>query len=460
MFMVPALILADLLALILAVALGVATKAIVEGPIEIAMYLRLWPLLFVFPAVYKLMGLYSDMALSAPEELQRTAIASTMVFMTLAALTTTFRGAETSFTWTLGVAIALSVVFVPLTRAAAKSMLASLNCWGHPTVIFGGGLASSAAIDAMRRHPEAGLKPILIVERDELIEGNTLGLPVIAASNAANTLAALGGPYYAVVATDYDQQGYFLGLVEKCVGCFERVLLIPRIDEASCLSGNPRILAGMVGLEIDHLPLSSTRVRLKRFVDLFLVVSASIFVLPFAALIALMIKLDSPGPVFYAQRRIGRNGKRFFAWKFRSMVKDAPAVLEQYLNQHPELRQEWERDHKLRNDPRVTRIGRFLRRTSLDELPQLWNVLRGDMSLVGPRPIVEEEIVRYGPYYPLYTRVLGGVTGLWQVSGRSDTSYEERVQLDIFYARNWSVWLDLCILFRTISVVLFRKGAY
>jgi lipopolysaccharide/colanic/teichoic acid biosynthesis glycosyltransferase len=142
------------------------------------------------------------------------------------------------------------------------------------------------------------------------------------------------------------------------------------------------------------------------------------------------------------------------------MVPDADAVLTKYLETHPELKEEWLRDQKLRNDPRITRTGRFLRKTSLDELPQLWNVLRGEMSLVGPRPIVEAEIERYGANFALYTRVLPGLTGLWQVSGRNDTTYPERVALDSYYVRNWSVWLDLYILARTVWVVLAGKGAY
>jgi lipopolysaccharide/colanic/teichoic acid biosynthesis glycosyltransferase len=142
------------------------------------------------------------------------------------------------------------------------------------------------------------------------------------------------------------------------------------------------------------------------------------------------------------------------------MVQNADQVLEDYFQANPELRQEWRTERKLRYDPRVTRVGHFLRRTSLDELPQLWNVLRGEMSLVGPRPIVGEEIARYADTYKLYTRVLPGLTGLWQVSGRNNISYPERVNLDAYYVRNWSVWLDIYILLRTIWVVLTGDGAY
>jgi Undecaprenyl-phosphate galactose phosphotransferase WbaP len=177
-------------------------------------------------------------------------------------------------------------------------------------------------------------------------------------------------------------------------------------------------------------------------------------------LVALAVRLDSRGPVLFSHYRVGRGGKEFLAWKFRSMVLDANVALKEHLKRDPAARQEWAACQKLKNDPRVTRVGRFLRKTSLDELPQLWNVLRGDMSLVGPRPIEPEEVVRYGTHIEKYKLVQGGLTGLWQVSGRSDTSYEARINYDCFYVHNWSVWLDLCILFQTIGAVLSRAGAF
>jgi Undecaprenyl-phosphate galactose phosphotransferase WbaP len=177
-------------------------------------------------------------------------------------------------------------------------------------------------------------------------------------------------------------------------------------------------------------------------------------------MIALVVKLTSPGPIFYAHSRIGRHGKRFKAWKFRTMRKDADLVLREHLARTPAARAEWHRDHKLRDDPRVTRFGKLARRLSLDELPQIWNVLKGDMSLVGPRPIVEDEIWRYGDIFRLYTTVKPGITGMWQVSGRNDIGYTERVLLDQFYIRHWSPWLDVYILAKTIVALLNRSGAY
>jgi lipopolysaccharide/colanic/teichoic acid biosynthesis glycosyltransferase len=148
------------------------------------------------------------------------------------------------------------------------------------------------------------------------------------------------------------------------------------------------------------------------------------------------------------------------AWKFRTMVENADQFLEEHLAKNPQLREEWDNTHKLRHDPRVTRIGRILRRTSLDELPQIWNVLRGEMSLVGPRPVVSAEVEKYGESFDFYRAVRPGITGLWQVSGRSDTSYSERVALDVRYVRHWSVWLDIYLLARTFRVVFRGSGAY
>jgi undecaprenyl-phosphate galactose phosphotransferase len=184
-------------------------------------------------------------------------------------------------------------------------------------------------------------------------------------------------------------------------------------------------------------------------------------ILPLIGIFAVLIKRESEGPVFFAHDRIGQNGKIIPTYKFRSMYKDAKERLEHLLEEDPAAREEWEKSYKLKNDPRVTRIGAFLRKTSLDELPQIFNVLRGEMNFVGPRPVIQEEIEKYyredAEYYFM---VKPGITGLWQVSGRSDTDYEFRVATDKWYVSNWSLWLDIVILLKTIKVVLKKDGAY
>ena len=207
--------------------------------------------------------------------------------------------------------------------------------------------------------------------------------------------------------------------------------------------------------------LARRRNRLaKRVFDLIATICGGFLILPILLVLAVLVGIDNKGHIIFAHRRVGQNGKLFPCYKFQSMVPDAQKRLEEYLAKNPEARKEWEESFKLTNDPRVTKLGAFLRKTSLDELPQLWNVLMGDMSLVGPRPIVTKEIERYGDYIREYYMVPPGITGMWQVNGRSDTTYEERVAMDTWYVRNWSVWIDLVYLFKTVKTVFTGKGAY
>ena len=199
---------------------------------------------------------------------------------------------------------------------------------------------------------------------------------------------------------------------------------------------------------------------IKRVFDLLFTICGGLCILPFLLVIAVMVAVDNKGNVIFAHRRIGRDGKEFKCYKFQTMIPNAQEALEKYLAENPEARKEWEESFKLTDDPRVTKLGSILRKTSLDEMPQLWNVIKGDMSLVGPRPIVAKEIERYGEYFREYAMVPPGITGMWQASGRSDTTYEERVEMDTWYVRNWSVWIDLMYLFKTVKIVFNGKGAY
>jgi len=200
----------------------------------------------------------------------------------------------------------------------------------------------------------------------------------------------------------------------------------------------------------------------KRLFDILFSLSVLILFAPVYLLLALSIALSSPGPIFYVQERVGKNRKMFYCLKFRTMVENADDVLLELIEKSPDLRQEFEDNFKLKQDPRITWIGRFLRGTSLDEFPQFWNVLKGDMSVVGPRPLVEEELPRYGRYINKILTIRPGITGLWQVSGRNDIPYPRRVQIDLYYANDKNLWMDMWIVFKTIGVVIFPKnnGAY
>jgi len=207
---------------------------------------------------------------------------------------------------------------------------------------------------------------------------------------------------------------------------------------------------------VNKVRLTGTDTLLKFILDYLFSLGSLILLSPFLIVAAFLVKISSPGPIIHKRLVMGLNGKQFHAYKFRTMVTNGDEV----LNMYPELRDELARNHKLKNDPRITRIGAFLRKFSLDELPQLFNVLRREMSLVGPRMISPEEVSMYKQFDMNLLTVLPGITGVWQVSGRSDVSYEERVRLDMYYIRNWSIWLDLQILFQTIPAVLKSRGAY
>jgi exopolysaccharide production protein ExoY len=197
----------------------------------------------------------------------------------------------------------------------------------------------------------------------------------------------------------------------------------------------------------------------KRGLDLCVALTSLLMLAPLLVIIAVVMKVTDRGPILFAQTRVGKGGQRFKCYKFRSMVVDAEAALQDYLSKNEAARQEWELDQKLNSDPRITLIGQFLRRSSLDELPQLFNVLIGDMSIVGPRPIVPGEIYRYGERYREYISVQPGITGLWQVSGRSNCTYSERVTLDSKYVYEWSLKKDLIILIKTVPAVLSQSGS-
>ncbi|MGN0854739.1 MAG: sugar transferase [Kiritimatiellia bacterium] len=216
---------------------------------------------------------------------------------------------------------------------------------------------------------------------------------------------------------------------------------------------------GLGGIEMVNQGRMKMQRLQKRIIDTLLAGMGFALALPFFLLIPVLIKLTSRGPVFYRQQRIGKDGKPFRVWKFRSMFADAEARLERLLARDARMRDEWRRHFKLKRDPRITPLGRLLRKTSLDELPQLFNVLAGNMALIGPRPIVAEEVERYGDGYAVLASVKPGVTGLWQVSGRSDTGYARRVALDTYYILNWSPWMDLWIFLRTIYAVFLMRGA-
>ena len=241
-----------------------------------------------------------------------------------------------------------------------------------------------------------------------------------------------------------------------------RVYVIPQISKLPLINSeffNSINHKGMA-LYVKNKLLHEGERNIKAFFDKVLSITLFMLFLPIILILYIVVYISTKGDPVYKQKRIGKDGKAFHIYKFRTMRVDADKMLEEMLENDPELKAEWQREFKLKDDPRITRVGKFLRRTSLDELPQLYNVFQGKMSLVGPRPIIADEVPKYGEYIKYFTAVKPGITGLWQVSGRNDISYDERVRLDVWYVRNWSLELDIMILVKTAAIVLMRKGSY
>ncbi len=355
----------------------------------------------------------------------------------------------------------LSIGLVGLARFLIRRVVYALRARGKfvvPALIVGSDEEARVVTEQIRSSPISGMILLGVVD-PHLPRGKEVlpGLPVLGSpADLPRMIEQLGVREVIVSASALPR--------EALVELFRTFAFHPQVNlrlssglyELLATGTEIREVMGVPLLYWRRLRLSPLEQLLKAVMDYTLAVAALIFLVPLFLLIALAIQLDSPGPVFYRRRVVGLGGKLFDAFKFRTMVTNADALLEQ----NPELKKAFEQNYKLREDPRVTRVGRFLRRWSLDELPQLFNVLRGEMSLVGPRMLTPEEISRYGRWALNLLTVKPGITGLWQVSGRADLPYSERVRLDLFYIRNYSLWLDLAILAQTIPAVLRKRGAY
>jgi Undecaprenyl-phosphate galactose phosphotransferase WbaP len=350
-----------------------------------------------------------------------------------------------------------AMVLTPLARSVVRGLVCHKSWWGIPIAVFYTGDESSAIVRELQAHPEIGLRPVAVLASPLAVRIRHT-LPVLDLRFAAAIRAC--GVERALIALPDSGSGKLLEDLEVFESIFPRLMIVQGSIALYSLTADARQLGGCLAVEVRRDLLLPLPRLAKRAIDLLIVCSTLPIVGLTILLLGLLVRLESPGPVFYGHRRIGRSHSTFLTWKIRTMQVCGEELLEKALASDGALREEWLRDRKLRHDPRITRVGRFLRKTSLDELPQFWNVLRGEMSLVGPRPIVEEEVAAYGRNFSLYCKVTPGLTGLWQVSGRNEVSLRDRVHLDSYYVRNWSPWLDLHILARTAKVVFTGQGAY
>ena len=355
----------------------------------------------------------------------------------------------------------LAVVMIVWGRMLTRLLLQQFGLWTRPTIIIGHGPNATDAAIALQSEPRMGFQVAGYVDVDQAKPSLELDGSTLQNFEQIQVLADQPGIQW-VIALEHsqaEQREVWLRMLSQW-GATD-ISVIP------AMRGVPLYGTDMSHFFSHEVALLRVRNNLRRWPArltkrLFDVMSAACLLLvlsPIMFIIALALKLEG-GSVLFAHTRVGKNGRAFRCYKFRSMVPNAEEKLQKLLQQNVQLKAEWDREHKLKDDPRISKLGAYLRRNSLDELPQLLNVLKSEMSLVGPRPIVREELQKYGLEKSYYLMVRPGMTGLWQVSGRNDLDYETRVYLDAWYVKNWSLWYDLAILFKTIKVVLWRNGAY
>ncbi|MBI5944623.1 MAG: undecaprenyl-phosphate galactose phosphotransferase WbaP [Chloroflexi bacterium] len=356
----------------------------------------------------------------------------------------------------------LSAPFILGMRWLTRIIAVKLGVWGEPVVVIAGRDRVSDMTNYFNYRRRLGFLPVLGVTE----KAGSHASSAVQIMEVEDLLKLPHGYFFnkgihtVLVSTQIGSELSRSKINHDLLQKFKRMIFVSDMDWLEGVSIAYHDFEGMIGMEAQQNFLAPIHIFLKRAMDILLAGMLMVLLLPVFFLTALLIRLDSPGPAIYKQERIGRNGRRIRIQKFRSMQVGADQILADYLAANPQARREWDETQKLRDDPRITRVGKWLRKLSVDEIPQLFNILVGDMSLVGPRPIVENEVKRYKDNFDVYSTVRPGITGMWQVSGRNNTTYDERVMYDVYYVRNWSVWLDVYILFRTIWVVLGRHGAY
>ncbi len=414
--------------------------------------------------------LYPGVGINPAEEIKLVARYCTIAFlatiMTMFVLRPTWADMSTvpMLIW------AISIVTILLMRWSIRILATQAGTWGEPVII----LARGTQIDSLTRYflnrRRLGFVPILAATDSAGKKAITSSVPVI----DLRRLLAGGYPIKDTNTILVDASFFGRDLrnnsYTKLTRMFKHVIFVSDMDWLEGASLAIRDFEGLTGIEARKDQLNSTNSVIKRGMDILGSLFGIFLFAPFIIFIVVLIKLDSPGPALYLQERIsldrrkrkrpGEDTRKIFIYKFRTMYVNSGQTLTEYFANSPQARLEWDQTQKLRDDPRITRVGKWLRKFSIDEIPQLYNVLKGEMSLVGPRPMMTDQIKPYGKNFEIYTGVRPGLTGFWQVSGRNNTTFQERARFDLYYVHNWSVWLDLYILVRTVWVVLSRDGAY
>ncbi len=423
-----------------------------------------WPLLLnglIFFVIFNvffawLNGLYPGFGLAAVHEMQKILYVVTLasiflgVYLFLQQLGLAYSRIIFVLTWFM------STLFMMLGRFALRNRFSRFNWWGIPMVIVGSRGNSAPIIEKLIQPRRLGFRPAFYYDPTFQSSEPIHGVEAIKDKESLKKLALETGIQHIMLTDPFDNLLSFNFHWMRDV--FPNILFVLNTAPFGSLWVRPIDLHGTLAIETNYHLLNKRETIIKRVLDMFLTLLLLLVSWPIFLFLAILVRLDSRGRILYTQKRLGQNGSQFDSYKFRTMFENADEKLQEVLENDPKAKQEYQTYHKLSNDPRVTRLGKFLRRYSLDELPQLINVLKGDMNLIGPRSYLPMELPVMGEFANIILKVKPGITGWWQVMGRNATSFKHRLQLDEYYISNWSIWLDIYIMIKTAWVLIKGEG--
>jgi Undecaprenyl-phosphate galactose phosphotransferase WbaP len=433
-----------------------------QGALSASSVAILVPVTVGWVAIRAFLGLYPGYGLDPVERLRRHTYSAVATLALLAIFALAFEVGDRLSRPLLVLVFLGLLVLGPFAQLFTRWVLKRIGWWGKAVLVLGYRMAGTEVAGLLKEEWELGYDPVAALDyRLEKTSAEPLE-DVRGQKGWAGVvdLAREHGVDTAIFAMPHTRREHLAELVSLASLSFRHVMVVPNLGGITNSAVAAKDLAGTFAVEIKYNLLDPWALRTKRALDVIATIVGGTLILPFLLMLALLIYLESGRPVFYKDERMGKDGKQFSCLKFRTMVSNAETLLQTMLEEDAEFREEYSKYHKLRYDPRVTRVGRFLRRTSLDELPQIWNVLCGGMSLVGPRPYLPRESHEIGLSQNEILRVPPGITGPWQVSGRNHVFFSERIKLDARYVRDWSVWLDIVLLARTVRTLLFDRAAY
>ncbi len=415
-------------------------------------------ILLAFPIVFAFRGLYPGYGKDIIYEIKNLTYSITIVFALLGTLTFLIRGDFAFSRMVFLMSWAISIILVPLARSFVRNTFANKSWWGIPVIIIGAGKAGEEVINALNYQKKIGLQPIVAVDDNPDRWGYYQNVPIIGGLQVIPLLSKQFNVEHSIIAMPSVSSSVQKKIIQNYSRYFKHTTVIPDIFGLSSLWVTNNDLGGFLGLEISQKLLEFSSKFSKRAFDIFLALTLGILSSPLLILTAIIIKIDSKGKVLFKQERMGINRTTFQIYKFRTMRIDAEKRLKDILSEDAVLKAEFEMCHKLKFDPRLTRIGSFLRKYSIDELPQLLNVIKGDMSMIGPRAFMYWESRKMNGNDDIILRVKPGISGMWQITNRNESDFEDRINKDIYYIRNWSMFLDFYIVARTIGVVLLGRN--